>query len=91
MFSSDIFGGMTENWELFAGKQYFEDIISFHKDYMPSRELLLYAMTKFERYDIDKIAPQHGSVIDRDQALVINPSGKNYRRPVKRLRSRTGS
>ena len=78
MFSSDIFGGVTENWNLFAGDNYFEDISSFHREYMPSKELLLFAMTKFERYDIDKIAPQHGSVINKKQAKTMIEAFKDF-------------
>jgi len=68
LFSGDIFGGMTENWALFAGERYFDEISSFHRDYMPAKEILLYAMTRFEDRDIELIAPQHGSILDREQA-----------------------
>ncbi len=71
LFSGDIFGGMVDNWDLYAGENYFEEITSFHKEYMPAKELLLYAMTKFERYDIETIAPQHGSVLNKEQAKAI--------------------
>lgn len=78
LFSSDIFGGMTDNWQLFAREAYYDDITSFHKDYMPAKELLLYAMTKFERYDINKIAPQHGSVMDKEQAKAMIEAFKDF-------------
>ena len=78
LFSSDIFGGMTENWHLFAGKNYFDEIISFHQEYMPAKELLLFAMTKFERYDIEKIAPQHGCVLNKEQAWAIIEAFKDF-------------
>lgn len=68
LFSGDLFGGETENWTLFAGPRYEEQIASFHESYMPAKELLLFSMLKFEEYDIEMIAPQHGSIIDRDQA-----------------------
>jgi serine phosphatase RsbU (regulator of sigma subunit) len=71
LFSGDLFGGMIDNWDLYAGENYFEQITSFHKEYMPAKELLLYAMTKFERYDIETIAPQHGSVLNKGQAKAI--------------------
>jgi serine phosphatase RsbU (regulator of sigma subunit) len=71
LFSGDIFGGMVDNWDLYAGENYFQEITSFHKEYMPAKELLLYAMTKFERYDIETIAPQHGSVLNKKQAKAI--------------------
>jgi|GEM_PF-1627841 len=71
LFSGDIFGGMVDNWGLYAGQNYSQEITSFHKEYMPAKELLLYAMTKFERYDIETIAPQHGSVLNKKQAKAI--------------------
>lgn len=78
LFSGDIFGGMTDTWELFAGENYFEEITSFHKEYMPGKELLLFAMTKFELYDIETIAPQHGSVMDKQQAKAIIEEFKDF-------------
>jgi serine phosphatase RsbU (regulator of sigma subunit) len=78
LFSSDIFGGMMDKWNLFAGETYFDDISNFHKEYMPAKELLLFAMTKFERYDINKIAPQHGSVINKEQAETIIEAFKDF-------------
>jgi serine phosphatase RsbU (regulator of sigma subunit)/glyoxylase-like metal-dependent hydrolase (beta-lactamase superfamily II) len=78
LFSGDLFGGMTEHWDLFADEDYFEQIEAFHREYMPAKELLLFGMTKFERYDIEKIAPQHGSVLDRKQSKSIIEAFKNF-------------
>ena len=78
LFSGDLFGGMTAQWDLFADENYFEQIEAFHKEYMPAKELLLFGMTKFERYDIEKIAPQHGSVLNRKQATSIIEAFKNF-------------
>ncbi len=78
LFSGDIFGGMTDNWQLLAGDNYFRDIAAFHKEYMPSKELLLFSMTKFERWDIEKIAPQHGSVMNRKQAASMIEAFKDF-------------
>jgi serine phosphatase RsbU (regulator of sigma subunit) len=78
LFSGDIFGGMTEGWDLYADEDYFEKIKAFHQEYMPAKELLLFAMTKFERYEIEKIAPQHGSVLNRKQAKTIIEAFKDF-------------
>jgi serine phosphatase RsbU (regulator of sigma subunit) len=78
LFSGDIFGGMTEGWDLYADEDYFEKIKAFHQEYMPAKELLLFAMTKFERYDIEKIAPQHGSVLNKEQAKAIIEAFKDF-------------
>lgn len=78
LFSGDIFGGMTENWDLFADDTYFDKIEAFHKDYMPAKELLLFGMTKFERLEIEKIAPQHGSVLNKEQSKTIIEAFKDF-------------
>lgn len=78
LFSSDIFGGTTTHWSLFAGETYFDDIRVFHEQYMPSKEILLFAMTQIERFDIEKIAPQHGSVMNRGQARKMIDAFKDF-------------
>lgn len=64
LFSSDLFGGFTEEWQLVAkDKSYFEAIRPFHEHYMPSREILYHGLSKLEKYPAKMIAPQHGSII----------------------------
>jgi len=66
LFSSDIFGGFTEEWSLIAkDESYFESIRPFHEHYMPSREILYNGLVKLEKYPINLIAPQHGSIIPK--------------------------
>ncbi|MDM8539043.1 MBL fold metallo-hydrolase, partial [Desulfobacterales bacterium HSG17] len=66
LFSSDLFGGFTDNWTLIAqDESYFESIRPFHEHYMPSREILYNALVKLERYPINLVAPQHGSIIPK--------------------------
>lgn len=64
LFSSDIFGGFTEKWSLFAiDASYFDSIRPFHEHYMPSREIVVHCLNKLEKYSLKMIAPQHGSII----------------------------
>ncbi len=64
LFSSDIFGGLTPEFSLVAqGEAYFEAMRPFHEHYMPSRDILGYALQAIERCPIRMIAPQHGSII----------------------------
>lgn len=74
LFSSDIFGGFTPEWSLYArGESYFEEIRSFHEHYMPSREILFHALAKLDGYRLSLIAPQHGSLIRKELiAFMIN-------------------
>jgi C4-dicarboxylate-specific signal transduction histidine kinase len=67
LFSGDIFGGIEESWEFYAGDDYFEKAKQFHAEYMPSRDIFNYALSKIETLDISLIAPQHGSIIEREQ------------------------
>ncbi len=66
LFSSDLFGGFTERPTLVAqDESYFEALRPFHEHYMPSRDILNYALTQIERYPVQVIAAQHGSIIPR--------------------------
>ncbi len=65
LFSSDIFGGVNEFWNFYADENYFEAVKLFHENYMPSREILNYALNKIEALDIELILPQHGSMIQK--------------------------
>jgi len=64
LFSSDLFGGFTDHWRLFAtDESYFESMRPFHEHYMPSREILAHGMDTLARLPIQLIAPQHGELI----------------------------
>jgi signal transduction histidine kinase len=65
LFSGDIFGGIEESWEFYANETYFEQAKQFHQEYMPSKDIFNYALSKIEKLDIEIIAPQHGSIIQR--------------------------
>jgi len=67
LFSSDIFGGFTEQWNLFAkDESYFESLKPFHEHYMPSRDILQHGLSRMQQYPIRMIAPQHGSIIPEE-------------------------
>jgi len=64
LFSSDIFGGFTPDWSLYAqDESYFECMRPFHEHYIPSREIMVHGMLTLEKFPIRQIAPQHGSII----------------------------
>jgi len=65
LFSGDIFGGIEESWEFYADDTYFDKAKQFHQEYMPSKDIFNYALKKIEKLDIDLIAPQHGSMIEK--------------------------
>ncbi len=64
LFSSDLFGGFTEEFSLYAkDESYFEQMRPFHEHYMPSRDILDFALTQIKKHAVRLIAPQHGSLI----------------------------
>jgi len=72
LFSSDLFGGLTDEFSLFAkdADDYFEAAKPFHKHYMPSKEVLHHALNQVQKKRPFMIAPQHGSIIKKEY---INP------------------
>jgi len=65
LFSGDIFGGLEESWEFYADDTYFDKAKQFHQEYMPSKDIFNYALKKIESLEINLIAPQHGSIIEK--------------------------
>ncbi len=47
----------------------FPDILKFHQSVMPCEKALGYAIKKIMEVDMDRIAPQHGSILDRRQDI----------------------
>ena len=68
LFSSDIFGGVSKEWSLFPDSDGFlEGMKAFHQIYMPTNEILRTTLEKIEaRWEIDRILPQHGCVLEGD-------------------------
>ena len=71
LFSGDIFGGIEESWEFYAGDDYFEKAKLFHAEYMPSRDIFNYTLSKIETLDMERIAPQHGSIIKKEHINIL--------------------
>lgn len=64
LFSSDIFGAVSKNWSLFAEGDFLKPMDEYHKLYMPSRSILSSCMDKFSSLPINRILPQHGSILE---------------------------
>jgi diguanylate cyclase (GGDEF)-like protein len=79
LFSSDLFGGLTDEFNLFAKSvdDYFESAKLFHKHYIPSHEVLYYVMNKIEQVNPEMIAPQHGSIIKKEMIKPLIEKLKN--------------
>ncbi len=64
LFSSDLFGGFTDDHSLFASNvEYFDAMRAFHEHYMPNREILDHVLQELRKLPIHQIAPQHGQII----------------------------
>lgn len=71
LFTGDLFGGLNQlgRVHLFAESADWPGIAQFHQIYMPTREVLRYAVRQIRalRPVIETIAPQHGYVITGDR------------------------
>lgn len=67
LFTSDIFGALSDDWSLFASHNYLTSMELFHSQYMPSNQVLKRCMEKTGKFDIERILPQHGSILEGDQ------------------------
>lgn len=89
LFSSDLFGAFSFEWELYAGDDYIEKMKAFHEHYMPGNSILRPVMETLLGMDIEMIASQHGSVIreqiakhikvlrDLECGTLLNPIKRN--------------
>lgn len=68
LFSGDLFGGLTTTPELYAEKDYWEGIKTFHEIYMPTNLALKKAIADFRQQapDMQLLASQHGKIIRRE-------------------------
>ncbi len=64
LFSSDLFGGLTNQFHLYAqDENYFEAMRPFHEHYIPSNAILRHAIESIQKFPVTQILPQHGSII----------------------------
>lgn len=66
LFSGDLFGAISREWDLFAKGDSFASIDAWHKFIIPNNQILKNCLEKLEKRKIDRILPQHGSVIQGD-------------------------
>ncbi len=70
LFSGDLFGGLNQvgRVQLLAEESDWSGIAQFHQIYMPTREVLRYAVRQIQALDppVEVIAPQHGYIITGD-------------------------
>ncbi len=64
LFSSDIFAAISKDWSLFAKGDFLTPMDLFHQEYMPSNRILRHCMKQFEKLELDRVLPQHGSILE---------------------------
>lgn len=67
LFSGDIFGGLSMDWNLYANEYYMDAMEAFMENYMPSTEIVNENLKRIEGLEIDMICPQHGSIIPKER------------------------
>jgi flavorubredoxin len=77
LFTSDLFGGLSKDWSLFARGDWLSRLTPWHQEYMPSGALLRHCMQRLERLEVERVLPQHGSVLEGDQVRVAIEHLKN--------------
>lgn len=64
LFSGDLFGAISRDWSLFAKEDFLPPMDAWHRMTMPSSQVLGACMERLEKLDIDRILPQHGSILE---------------------------
>ncbi len=64
LFTSDIFAAISKDWSLFAEGDFLSPMDPFHQHYMPSNRILKHCMERFEKLDLERVLPQHGSILE---------------------------
>jgi two-component system, NtrC family, C4-dicarboxylate transport sensor histidine kinase DctB len=79
VFSSDAFGGFSDDNGLWAGKDYPVQMSVFLGEYLGSKRALEYALKRLEllaqTHGIDRICPQHGRMIPKEEIPVYIKAG----------------
>lgn len=92
LFSGDVFGALTFDWSLYVGDHHYTEAMKgFHEDYMASTPHLQAAMTLLDALRIDRIAPQHGSIIQQQYIAAMIRFMKGLRCGLTLMQQEAGS
>lgn len=67
LFTSDIFGSLSKSKALYPGDEFPASMDKWHQAIMPSNALLRGAMATFKEMELERILPQHGSLIPKER------------------------
>ena len=71
LFSSDIFGAFSVDWNLYANEYYVEAMKVFAQPYFPDKRHVHNFLNKIEPLELEMICPQHGSIIPKERIKEI--------------------
>ena len=77
LFTGDLFGAASNNWDLMADGGFPQSMESWHQAVMPSGDHLRIGVSALEKFDVERILPQHGSIIEGDKVPVAFEFLKN--------------
>lgn len=72
LFTGDMFGGLSDDWNLYADESYIHGMNAFHENYIPSTRIMNIVLKQLDDMDIDVIASQHGAIIDGNVRFYID-------------------
>lgn len=70
LFTSDLFGAITPDADIFHAADFPHSMDAFHQAYMPSNAVLRAALRRLEKLPIQRLLPQHGTIIEGDAVKV---------------------
>jgi flavorubredoxin len=70
LFTSDLFGAITTDTDIFSAPDFPHSMDAFHQAYMPSNAVLRAALKRLSSLPIQRILPQHGTIIEGDAVKV---------------------
>lgn len=77
LFSGDLFGAVSPSENLFEDPDFPHNMDSFHQAYMPCNDILRRGLERLETLPIQRILPQHGTIIEGGDVQVAFEHLKN--------------
>jgi class 3 adenylate cyclase/glyoxylase-like metal-dependent hydrolase (beta-lactamase superfamily II) len=71
VFSADIFAVFNRDWDLYADETYLPLVKSFLNHYTDNEEAIRYAYDLMQELNIDRVLPQHGGIIEGQEAIEV--------------------
>lgn len=80
LFSGELFSGYSFGWSLYANDFYLAAMEAYHYDHMPFGQLIHRTLDGLTGFDVRLIAPNHGSLINKEIAKYME-AVRNVKKP----------